>query len=137
MFRCQYAHGDTEKRPIPRHPKYKTEACQSYHKTGYCPYGPRCHFIHNEEPHVIASLVAANNAATANGTKSITPPVAISNQSTQNYFRQLNNSNEPYMNINSLSAPVRVITDSVFSTQHCNEMSKIIGTSKSILNNLF
>ncbi|CAD6193385.1 unnamed protein product [Caenorhabditis auriculariae] len=46
--RCQYAHGETEKRPIPRHPKYKTEACQSFHQTGYCPYGPRCHFIHNE-----------------------------------------------------------------------------------------
>ncbi|CAB3398051.1 unnamed protein product [Caenorhabditis bovis] len=46
--RCQYAHGESEKRPVPRHPKYKTEACQSFHQTGYCPYGPRCHFIHNE-----------------------------------------------------------------------------------------
>ncbi|KAI6213227.1 Protein TIS11 [Aphelenchoides besseyi] len=75
--RCQYAHGEGEKRPIPRHPKYKTEACQSYHQSGYCPYGPRCsfrvdifvdfssHFIHNEEPHVIAQLVAQNAAATA------------------------------------------------------------------------
>lgn len=63
--RCQYAHGETEKRPIPRHPKYKTEACQSYHKTGYCPYGPRCHFIHNEEPHMLAQLVAQNAMATA------------------------------------------------------------------------
>ncbi|CAD5222659.1 unnamed protein product [Bursaphelenchus okinawaensis] len=63
--RCQYAHGDTEKRPIPRHPKYKTEACQSYHQSGYCPYGPRCHFIHNEEPHVLAQLVAQNAAAAA------------------------------------------------------------------------
>uniref|UniRef100_A0A915CPW1 C3H1-type domain-containing protein n=1 Tax=Ditylenchus dipsaci TaxID=166011 RepID=A0A915CPW1_9BILA len=67
--RCQYAHGETEKRPIPRHPKYKTEACQSYHKTGYCPYGPRCHFIHNEEPSVLAGLVAneANSSSTASG----------------------------------------------------------------------
>jgi hypothetical protein len=63
--RCQYAHGDTEKRPIPRHPKYKTEACSSYHKTGYCPYGPRCHFIHNEEPAVLQQLIAANALATA------------------------------------------------------------------------
>uniref|UniRef100_A0A7E4ZQX2 C3H1-type domain-containing protein n=1 Tax=Panagrellus redivivus TaxID=6233 RepID=A0A7E4ZQX2_PANRE len=63
--RCQYAHGETEKRPIPRHPKYKTEACQSYHKTGYCPYGPRCHFIHNEEPAMLAQLIAQNAAAMA------------------------------------------------------------------------
>jgi len=63
--RCQYAHGESEKRPIPRHPKYKTEACQSYHKTGYCPYGPRCHFIHNEEPAVLAQLIAQNAQAMA------------------------------------------------------------------------
>lgn len=48
-FRCQYAHGQDEKRPIPRHPKYKTEYCQSFHNAGYCPYGPRCHFIHTEK----------------------------------------------------------------------------------------
>lgn len=48
IFRCQYAHGESEKRPVPRHPKYKTAYCQSYHQLGYCPYGPRCHFIHSE-----------------------------------------------------------------------------------------
>ena len=31
-----------------RHPKYKTEKCRSYHTTGVCPYGPRCHFIHDQ-----------------------------------------------------------------------------------------
>jgi len=30
-----------------RHPKYKTEYCRTFHTTGYCPYGPRCHFIHD------------------------------------------------------------------------------------------
>lgn len=32
--RCQYAHGAQEKRPVPRHPKYKTEMCQSFHQNG-------------------------------------------------------------------------------------------------------
>uniref|UniRef100_A0AC34R068 C3H1-type domain-containing protein n=1 Tax=Panagrolaimus sp. JU765 TaxID=591449 RepID=A0AC34R068_9BILA len=63
--RCQYAHGESEKRPIPRHPKYKTEACQSYHKNGYCPYGFRCHFQHNEPPEVLAQLIAQNAQAMA------------------------------------------------------------------------
>ncbi|VDN00424.1 unnamed protein product, partial [Onchocerca ochengi] len=46
---CQYAHGEEERRPVFRHPKYKTEFCQPFHQVGYCPYGPRCNFIHNEE----------------------------------------------------------------------------------------
>uniref|UniRef100_A0A915Q2C6 C3H1-type domain-containing protein n=1 Tax=Setaria digitata TaxID=48799 RepID=A0A915Q2C6_9BILA len=46
---CQYAHGEEERRPVSRHPKYKTEFCQPFHQVGYCPYGPRCNFIHNEE----------------------------------------------------------------------------------------
>ena len=32
-----------------RHPKYKTELCRTFHSTGFCPYGPRCHFVHNPE----------------------------------------------------------------------------------------
>ena len=31
-----------------RHPKYKTEQCKTFHTMGLCPYGHRCHFIHNE-----------------------------------------------------------------------------------------
>merc|ERR1711916_125493 len=46
--KCQFAHGEEELRFIPRHPKYKTELCQSFHKTGTCRYGTRCRFIHNE-----------------------------------------------------------------------------------------
>ncbi|PAV92050.1 hypothetical protein WR25_22708 [Diploscapter pachys] len=57
--RCQYAHGEQEKRPIPRHPKYKTEACQPFHQTGLCPYGPRCHFIHNETE-LLANMTASS-----------------------------------------------------------------------------
>lgn len=26
--------------------QYKTELCKSFHSSGYCPYGARCHFIH-------------------------------------------------------------------------------------------
>merc|ERR550519_2069821 len=31
---------------VSRHPKYKTDMCRTYHSVGFCPYGPRCHFIH-------------------------------------------------------------------------------------------
>lgn len=26
--------------------RYKTEQCRTFHQEGFCPYGPRCHFIH-------------------------------------------------------------------------------------------
>ena len=29
--------------------KYKTKLCQKYWIAGYCAYGPRCNFLHNEE----------------------------------------------------------------------------------------
>lgn len=47
--KCQFAHGESELRVLPRHPKYKTELCRTYHTRGFCPYGSRCHFIHNLE----------------------------------------------------------------------------------------
>uniref|UniRef100_A0A8C5FCH6 mRNA decay activator protein ZFP36 n=1 Tax=Gadus morhua TaxID=8049 RepID=A0A8C5FCH6_GADMO len=36
-------------RSLSRHPKYKTEPCRTFHTIGFCPYGPRCHFIHNAD----------------------------------------------------------------------------------------
>jgi hypothetical protein len=42
----QFAHGSPEVRAMSRHPKYKTEECRLYHTTGACPYGIRCHFVH-------------------------------------------------------------------------------------------
>jgi tristetraprolin len=36
-------------RNLQRHPKYKTELCRTFHSVGFCPYGPRCHFVHNAE----------------------------------------------------------------------------------------
>lgn len=32
-----------------KHNKYKTKLCQKYWIAGYCAYGPRCNFVHNEE----------------------------------------------------------------------------------------
>jgi len=29
--------------------RYKTELCRTFHTTGFCPYGLRCHFIHNDD----------------------------------------------------------------------------------------
>uniref|UniRef100_A0A3B5LSN6 mRNA decay activator protein ZFP36 n=1 Tax=Xiphophorus couchianus TaxID=32473 RepID=A0A3B5LSN6_9TELE len=43
-------------RGLSRHPKYKTEPCRTFHTIGFCPYGARCHFIHNaDEVQVIAT----------------------------------------------------------------------------------
>jgi len=46
--KCQFAHGLKELRSVQRHPKYKTEPCKSYYSMGFCCYGKRCHFIHDE-----------------------------------------------------------------------------------------
>eukprot|EP01133_Synstelium_polycarpum_P002536 gene2536-2905_t len=46
-FKCQFAHGRDELRPVMRHPKYKTETCKTFHTVGSCPYGARCRFIHS------------------------------------------------------------------------------------------
>jgi len=44
--KCQFAHGETELRPVFRHPKYKTEICKTFHNYGNCNYGKRCRFVH-------------------------------------------------------------------------------------------
>jgi len=44
--KCQFAHGQSELRPVLRHPKYKTDFCKTFHTIGTCPYGTRCRFIH-------------------------------------------------------------------------------------------
>ncbi|TPX68020.1 hypothetical protein SpCBS45565_g03381 [Spizellomyces sp. 'palustris'] len=47
--KCQFAHSETELRPVDRHPKYKTEMCKTFWEKGTCPYGKRCCFIHTEK----------------------------------------------------------------------------------------
>lgn len=37
----------SELRAVPRHPRYKTDLCRTYHNLGYCQYGARCHFVHD------------------------------------------------------------------------------------------
>ena len=41
--RCLFAHGEAELKPMkkPRHNKYKTELCVSFHTFGFCPYAAR------------------------------------------------------------------------------------------------
>nr|XP_053640471.1 mRNA decay activator protein ZFP36L2-A-like [Cherax quadricarinatus] len=46
---CTFAHGLNELRAVPRHPRYKTDLCRTYHSLGYCQYGTRCHFVHDLE----------------------------------------------------------------------------------------
>ncbi|CAN6289701.1 unnamed protein product [Urochloa humidicola] len=45
--RCRFAHGMEELRPVIRHPRYKTLACQLFAAASGCPYGHRCHFRHS------------------------------------------------------------------------------------------
>ncbi|EFA80829.1 hypothetical protein PPL_06417 [Heterostelium album PN500] len=67
-FKCQFAHGRDELRPVMRHPKYKTETCKTFHTVGSCPYGSRCRFIHSKpspaEKLELAQEQAANSLAT-------------------------------------------------------------------------
>ncbi|CBY39153.1 unnamed protein product [Oikopleura dioica] len=51
--RCLFAHGEHELRPLvrPRHNKYKTEQCITFHTLGFCPYGVRCNFVHDKDEH--------------------------------------------------------------------------------------
>ena len=47
LDKCWFAHGVSDQRKVRRHPNYKTKLCRSYnYGEGYCPYGPRCHYIH-------------------------------------------------------------------------------------------
>lgn len=54
-----------ELRSLARHPKYKTELCRTYHTVGFCPYGPRCHFVHNQDEVLqkSAGMLAARTTA--------------------------------------------------------------------------
>lgn len=47
-FKCRFAHGEAELRPVARHPKYKTQHCKTFKEEGHCPYGARCKFIHDD-----------------------------------------------------------------------------------------
>jgi hypothetical protein len=75
--KCQFSHGMKELRLLMRHPKYKTEYCRTFHTSkqeicsqsfnffsnyiaGYCPYGPRCHFIH--DMHEARTAINANDS---------------------------------------------------------------------------
>lgn len=48
-FTQQFAHGEEDlRRRSARHPKYKTQKCKAYWNQGFCPYGGRCMFLHDE-----------------------------------------------------------------------------------------
>ena len=53
---CTFAHGLSELRAVPRHPRYKTELCRTYHRNGVCQYGTRCHFIHDSDENAFNPL---------------------------------------------------------------------------------
>uniref|UniRef100_A0A914WR99 C3H1-type domain-containing protein n=1 Tax=Plectus sambesii TaxID=2011161 RepID=A0A914WR99_9BILA len=64
--RCQYAHGEDERRslPRPRHPKYKTEPCVMFARYGNCAYGGGCHFVHDDSLLISSSPPISHKADT-------------------------------------------------------------------------
>ena len=38
------------------HPKYKTQLCDKFSVNGFCPYGPRCQFIHMMKKVIVRSI---------------------------------------------------------------------------------
>jgi hypothetical protein len=57
----QFAHGESDlRRRQIRHPKYKTEKCKTYWNQGFCPYGSRCMFIHDESTDEIETFKTRN-----------------------------------------------------------------------------
>ena len=89
--RCQFAHGLAELRPKKVHPKYKTERCRTFWthgewkpalylfhihlafltvlvlNLGWCPYGERCRFLHDESNPPPRMLLPTGGAMVANG----------------------------------------------------------------------
>lgn len=50
---CAYAHGHDELNTRKTaHKNYKTKMCKQWHQTspGFCSYGEKCQFLHNEVP---------------------------------------------------------------------------------------
>ena len=48
-MKCLLYFPPQEMRNVGQRNKYKTKRCQKYWIAGYCAYGPRCNFMHNEE----------------------------------------------------------------------------------------
>ncbi|KAJ3036773.1 hypothetical protein HDV00_002385 [Rhizophlyctis rosea] len=67
--KCQFAHSESELRPVDRHPKYKTEMCKTFWEKGTCPYGKRCCFIHTERDVSGASASSAGGRGGMGGRK--------------------------------------------------------------------
>ncbi|RUS27450.1 hypothetical protein BC938DRAFT_483228, partial [Jimgerdemannia flammicorona] len=61
--KCQYAHGETELRPVYRHKKYKTQICRTFWETGTCPYGVRCTFIHRDDSKANKNIIFVEDLA--------------------------------------------------------------------------
>jgi len=57
--KCRFAHGTHELQKDARTQddrRWKTELCKNYHGNTTCPYGKRCHFIHDESPEQLAEV---------------------------------------------------------------------------------
>lgn len=61
--KCQYAHGESELRPVYRHKKYKTQICRTFWETGTCPYGVRCTFIHRDDSKANKNIIFVEDLA--------------------------------------------------------------------------
>jgi hypothetical protein len=81
-FQCQFAHYGEELRPVMRHPRYKTDICKTWWKSGgNCPYGRRCCFIHDESPEELTRLRSTHQQLQrVNGTGLDAPSSPLNNQ---------------------------------------------------------
>lgn len=59
-----FAHGLWElKRPMNRHPKYKTQKCVAFEEQGLCMFGMRCSFLHEKigtAEEIVGAILALN-----------------------------------------------------------------------------
>lgn len=75
--KCQFAHGDSELRPVRRHPRYKTKLCRNFLATGSCPYDARCRFIHAPSDFMNGALdVASPRSMAKNNPNVCAPPLS-------------------------------------------------------------
>lgn len=83
-------------RTVQRHPKYKTEYCRTFYGVGLCPYGSRCHFLHDlsDDDNTRAQNARAQSHANR----------------MENANRQHQNQNQTAYNRNITSAEVDAIT---------------------------
>ncbi|KAL1915371.1 uncharacterized protein VTP21DRAFT_6829 [Calcarisporiella thermophila] len=75
--KCEYAHSESELRPIYRPWNFKTKPCRTFHEKGHCPYGKRCHYRHAGGPDEIPRNVIIGPPPPTSTTPTTAAPGAV------------------------------------------------------------